>query len=189
MEVSDAIRARRAGRMFDTRPIEPEKVRALIEAMRLAPSCNNNQPWRAVFCMGEALPRVKACLNRGNVWGTPAPLIVVIASGADDDCRLSEGRDYFMFGCGLSVGEMLLRATEIGLVAHPIAGYDPVKVREAVGVPPDYIVVTLIICGYPGTDDSLLSEKQKYQQAERPPRKPVGENFFLDSWGSGFPDG
>lgn len=189
MDVAEAIRARRAFRIFDPKPIEVEKVWALVETMRLSASCNNNQPWRAVFSMGESLHRVKECLNRGNVWGTPAPLIIVIAARPPDDCRLSEGRDYYLFGCGLAVGQMLLRATELGLVAHPIAGYDPLKVHDAVGIPADYTVITLIICGYPGTDDSLLSEKQKLQQIHRPERKPVGENFFVDEWGSGFPEG
>jgi nitroreductase len=44
MDVIDAIHKRRAMRKFDSRPIETEKVTSLVEAMRLAPSCNNNRP-------------------------------------------------------------------------------------------------------------------------------------------------
>jgi nitroreductase len=186
MEVADAIHTRRANRVFDPRPIEEDKIRALVEVMRLAPSCNNHQPWRAIFCTGEALGRVKGALNKGNVWATPAPLIVVIATKPADDCRLGEGRDYYKFSCGLAVGQMLLRAVDLGLTAHPIAGYDPVKAREALSIPNDYVVLTFVICGYQGTDESLLSDKQKLEQRERPPRKPVEENFFRDGWGRPF---
>ena len=169
--------------MFDPRPIEEEHIEALVEAMRLAPSCNNNQPWRVIFCSGDPLPRLKEALTKGNVWATATPLIITVAGKPSDDCRSNEGRDYFKFSCGLAVGQMLLRATELGIVTHPIAGFDPVKVREVLEVPPDYVVIALIICGYPGTDESLLSDKQKAQQRVRPERRPAGDNFFRDGWG------
>jgi len=186
MEVIDAIRRRRANRVFDSRPVEKEKMDALIEAMTLAPSCGNNQPWRALFCTGEALAKVKECLDKGNVWATTAPLIIVIAAKPSDDCRQNEGRDYYQFSTGLAVGEMLLRAIELGLTIHPIAGFNPVKAREALGIPKDYVVITFVMCGYLGTDESLLSDKQKLEQRQRPERKPTGENFFRDSWGQPY---
>lgn len=81
---------------------------------------------------------------------------------------------------------MELRATELGLICHPIAGFDPIKAKQILGIPEDYVVITFVICGYPGTDDSLLSDKQKAAEIERPARKPVGENFYLDKWGNPY---
>jgi nitroreductase len=188
VDVAEAIHKRRALRALQDRPIEDEKVEALIEAARLAPSCNNFQPWRLVFARGaESLAAVKAGMNKGNVWTTRAPLIIVVASKEDDDCKLSDRRNYFLFGCGLAIGQLVLRATELGLVAHPIAGYDPAKIRAAVGIPEEYVIITTVICGYPGGDDSLLSEKQKATEKARPERKPVGENIFLDKWANPYP--
>lgn len=188
MDVVEAIHRRRALRAIQVKPIEDEKVEALIEAARLAPSCNNNQPWRLIFVRGEeALAAVRAGMNKGNVWTTRAPLIIVVASKDEDDCVLSDRRNYFLFGCGLAIGQLVLRATELGLVAHPIAGYDPVKIRAAVGVPEPYTIITTVICGYPGGDDSLLSDKQKAIEKTRPDRKPVAENIFLDKWANPYP--
>jgi nitroreductase len=188
VDVFEAVRTRRAKRALQDRPIEDDKVEALIEAARLAPSCNNFQPWRLVFVRGkEALDAVKAGMNKGNVWTTRSPLIIVVAAKEDDDCMLSDRRNYFLFGCGLAIGELMLRATELGLIAHPIAGYDPAKVRAAVGIPEQYIIITTVICGYPGGDDSLLSDKQKLTEKTRPERKPVGENMFLDKWANPYP--
>lgn len=187
MEVIDAIHARRATRTIDSRPVEEEKVASLVEAMRLAPSCINNQPWRVVVCRDQdALGKAKTALSKGNVWGTPAPIIFVLAAKLEEDCHLSDHRDYFLFGCGLAVGEMLLRATELGLIAHPIAGYDPLIHKKELGIPEDHVVITTIIIGYPGTDRSLLSDKQKAQELVRPERKPVGDNFFEGKWGVPF---
>ncbi len=184
MEVAEAVRTRRAKRSLSEKHIEDAEVLSLVEAARLSASCFNNQPWRMVFCRrGPALESVKAALAKGNVWATRADTVIVVAARETDDCQLSDRRDYYRFDCGLALGQLLLRATELGIIAHPIAGYDPAKVRSALGIPDEFVVVTLVICGYPGTDDSLLSEKQKGWEAARPERKPVGENFFIDGWG------
>lgn len=187
MEVVEAIRARRAKRALDSRPVEDEKIEALVEAARLSASCFNNQPWRVVICKGqEALGEIKGTLSKGNVWATRAPVILVVAARPPDDCQLSDRRDYFLFSTGLAIGQLELRATELGLIAHPIAGYDPLKAKGILGIPEDFVVITYVIVGYPSSDDSLLSDKQKQSEAARPERKPVGENFFLDKWGTPF---
>jgi nitroreductase len=187
MEVAEAIRARRAKRVLTERRIEDDKIGSLVEAARLSASCFNNQPWRMVFCRGkESLEAAKSALAKGNVWATRADTIIVVVAKETDDCQLSDRRNYYLFDCGLAVGQLLLRAADLGFIAHPIAGYDPVKVRELLGIPDDYVVITFIICAYEGTDDSLLSDKQKGWERERPERKPANENFFLDRWGRPF---
>ena len=185
MEVREAIQERRARRMFDTRPIEEDKVRLLIEAMRLAPSCNNNQPWRIVVANDrESLDKIKVAISRGNAYAKNAPLIFAVCGKYEDDCHLNDRRDYFLFGCGLAVGEMMLQATEIGLIAHSIAGYDPLMVKRNLNIPDDYVLITLVNIAYPGKDASLLSEKQIEAETTRPERKPIGDNFFKGSWGN-----
>ncbi|HEX9906879.1 MAG TPA: nitroreductase family protein [Thermoplasmata archaeon] len=187
MEVSEAIRKRRARRAIDTRPVEDDKVEALVEAVRLSASCFNNQPWRIVLCKGhESLEAIKGALSKGNQWATRAPLILVVAAKDPDDCKLSDRRDYYLFSVGLSIGQLELRATELGLIAHPIAGYDPLKAKEILGIPPEYVIITLVIVAYPSDDQSLLADKQKEAEATRPERKPVGENFFLDRWNNPY---
>ena len=184
MNVTNAVSLRRSKRAFSSVPITKEEKESLIEAMRLSPSCFNNQPWRVILVDDQpGLEQVWGCLPVGNAWATRAPMVMAVCSRADDDCRLSDDRDYHLFSCGLAVGEMLLAATELGLIAHPIAGYDPVKVKSILGIPEDLVLITLIICGHPGDDMSLLSDKQKTDEQVRPTRKPVSENFFHGRWG------
>jgi nitroreductase len=185
MDVKQAIETRRARRILDTAPIPHEDLMELVQAMRLSPSCNNMQPWRVVAVYDEGpLRDLKAALTKGNAWAQKAPLIFAICARPDDDCRLADRRDYFLFGCGMAVGEMMLRATELGLIAHPIAGYDPLAAKKALGVPDDYILITLVNIGRPGTDASMLSEKQLAAEKERPARRPIGESFFRGKWGA-----
>jgi nitroreductase len=187
VEVAEAINNRRALRAIDARMIEDDKINALVEAARLSASCFNNQPWRFVFCASpESVNLLRTALPKGNAWAARAPMIIVVAAAEKDDCQLGDRRDYFLFDCGLSVGQILLQATELGLVAHPIAGFDSGKVKIILGIPEEYVVITLIICGYRGQDDSLLSDKQKAVETVRPERKPIRDNIFRDSWSKPF---
>lgn len=187
MEVKQAVLKRRATRAFDTRSVPDDIVAELIESMRLSPSCNNNQPWRVIIARDHtSLEAVKGSLPRGNSWALKAPLIFLVCARLDDDCKLADKRDYYLFSTGLAVGEMLLRATELGLIAHPIAGYDVLSLKQKLEIPDDQVLITLVICGYPGSDVSMLSEKQLLAEKERPPRKLVGENFFDGLWGKPY---
>lgn len=156
----------------------------LVEAMRLSASCNNNQPWRVVVCRSqESLAKARSALSRGNVWATRAPMIMVIAAKPEDDCHdLSDNRNYFLFSSGLAVGQMLLQAIELGMIAHPVAGYDPLVLKRELGIPAEYTVIAMVIIGFLDNDTSLLSEKQKAIELARPERKPLGDNFFDGSW-------
>lgn len=187
MDVEEAIRKRRALRVLSDQPIDDGVARSLIEAARLAPSCFNNQPWRFIIVRSETvLSAVRDALSGGNRWAIRSPLIFVVAAQRDDDCKLSDRRDYFLFDCGLAVSQLIIRAVELGLIAHPIAGYDPDAVKQALDIPDEYVVITLIICAHPGDDDALLSETQREIEQDRPERHPIQEDFFIDFWGRSF---
>jgi peroxiredoxin/nitroreductase len=170
--INPLIRARRAKRALSGDPVPQETLQRLVEAAHLAPSCFNNQPWRFVVATGETLSRVKEALSSGNYWAQPAPAILAVASKRDLDCKLSDGRDYFLFGCGMAVGLLMIQATQMGLIAHPIAGYDPVAVKKALGIPAEYTLITLIVVGKPG-DASALNEKHRETELGPRQRKPL----------------
>ena len=136
----------------------------MIEAAHLAPSCFNNQPWRFLAIDDpEILKQVKGAMPRGNYWTGPAPAIIAVYSKPDLDCQLSDRRDYYQFGCGMAVGNLMVQATQMGLIAHPIAGYNPVKVKEILGIPAEYVLITLVVLGRPG-DSADLSEKHRAEE-------------------------
>jgi nitroreductase len=84
------------------------------------------------------------------------------------------GRDYYLFDTGMATAFLILRATELGLVAHPIAGYDEDRVKDLLGIPKDMTVITLVNIGkHSSTIGSLLTEKQAQIEKARPSRKPL----------------
>ena len=175
-ELLSAIEKRRAHRALSDRPVDRTVAERLLQAAHLAPSCGNNQPWRLIAVDDpDTLASIKDALTKGNYWAKPAPLIVAVASRVDLDCRIPDGREYYLFGCGLAVMNLMIQATEMGLVAHPIAGFRQREIKPALGVPDDYTVIALVIVGHPSDDLSGLSEKHKAEEISPRVRRPLDE--------------
>jgi nitroreductase len=101
-----------------------------------------------------------------------------VFSRREDDCIIRD-REYHQFDCGLATAFLILRATELGLVAHPIAGYSPQRAGEILGIPQDYQVITLIIVGHKAeTIGPELNEKQVEWEKQRPERLPLEKVLF-----------
>ncbi|MFC2162196.1 nitroreductase family protein [Candidatus Altiarchaeota archaeon] len=176
MDVKDAIDARRAYRSLAPAEITRELVEDLAISAGLAPSCFNKQPWRFVFTYDEkTLKQLHEALPEGNAWVKYASMIITVFSKKEDDCII-EDRVYNMFDTGMACALLMLRATELGLVAHPIAGYDPEKVRDVLGIPEEYQIITLINAGkHSEKIPDYLSEYQAKTENVRPERKTFDE--------------
>ena len=179
MNITDGIYARRAYRSLEPVEITRELVEDLATHAGLSASCFNNQPWRFVFVYDrERLEEMWGALSRGNKWVELASMIVAVFSRPEDDCRI-RGRIYHQFDAGMATASLILRATELGLVAHPIAGFSPSKVKEILGIPDDYQVITLVNVGK--KSDSVhpyLSEDQARTEKERPERLQLEKYAF-----------
>jgi nitroreductase len=183
VDVNEAIDSRRAYRSLAPVEVTDGMVATMSESAGLAASCYNNQPWRFVFVRNkDVLKRLHEALPRGNQWATAASMIVAVASKPELDCRI-KGRDYFLFDTGMATAHMILAATELGLVAHPIAGYSQSAVKDVLGVPDDVTVIALLIVGKRSSDLSpLLSEEQAAAEKTRPERLPVEKIAFRDAY-------
>jgi nitroreductase len=183
MDVKEAIQNRRAYRSLDPVEITQDLIRDLASYAQLSASCNNNQPWRFVFVYEpEMLKNMHEALSKGNEWAQRASMIIVVLSKKEYDCIIGE-RVYHQFDTGMATAFLILRATELGLVAHPIAGYSPKKTREILGIPDDLEVITLINVGkHATTIYPILSEKQAAIEKKRPERFPLEKFVFLNRY-------
>lgn len=183
MDVIEAINTRRAYRSFDPVEITDELILDLARCAQLAPTCNNNQPARFVFVHSpEMLEKMKPVFSKGNVWCHAASMIVAVCAERESDCLIKD-REYYLFDTGMETALLILRATELGLVAHPIAGYSPMKAREVLGIPEHVQVVTLVQIGrHSATISPVLSEKQAADEKTRPARLPLDQIVFHNGW-------
>ena len=176
----ELLRSRKSTRAIASQPVEEEKLLAILEAARLSASCANNQSWRfLVLNEPEPLERGREALSKGNYWARTAPVLIFGYSKPDLDCKLPGGREYFQFDLGLAVQNILLQATELGLVARPMAGFSPKSVREIFGLPEDMLVLIAIAIGYEGDIASLEERHQTTSLAKRE-RKPLEETVSFN---------
>ncbi|NQT25436.1 nitroreductase family protein [candidate division KSB1 bacterium] len=179
--IDPLIRKRHSARAIDPdRPVPDETLETLIEAARWAPSCFNNQPWRIVVSKDKSLPKVKECLSRGNGWAQDAPVIFTFASKPELGCQKT-GRDYFPLDLGLAIENILLQGISMGLVMHPIAGFDEILLKESLRIPDEYRVHALVIVGHPLPAERMESS-QREKEAQPSERKSAEEIVSWEGW-------
>ncbi len=179
--LNEIVEKRRAYRSLSPVEITLEDIRELAEVSKLAPSCFNKQPWRFVFVRDpEVLEALFKTLSRGNEWATRASMVIGVFSSPELDCKVGK-REYYLFDTGMATAFLILKATEMGLVAHPIAGYDEEAAKRVLGIPSDMTLITLIIVGKHSSEVwEGLSERQKKDEAKRPERLPLERFSFID---------
>lgn len=181
MDVKDVINKRRAFRSLESIEVTDDLIEDLAKSALLAPSCMNNQPWRFVFVKDkDVLNKIFETLPPTNAWVKKASMIIAVLSKPENDCMLGE-RIYYLFDTGMATAFILLRATELDLVAHPIAGFNEEKVKEILNIPSDMRLITLINIGKHSSEiNPNLSDNMKLGEKQRPPRKPLDTIVYLN---------
>ena len=185
--VLEPIRLRRAYRAFDPSPLEPAIEAALWGSVSLAPSAGNSQPARLVVAKSaEARAATIAALSEGNRgWAGVAPLLVAVVANPSHDMvipnRDGTTREMWLLHVGIAVGNLLVQSTAMNLTAHPMAGFDELAVREALGIPDDVRVVTVIAIGRPGVVENLSPDLQKRETVPQT-RLPIDHLVGHDRW-------
>lgn len=184
MELKEVIEKRRAYRSLKPCEINEQMIKDIAKYASLAPSCYNNQPWRFVFVYEkDKLEKLFDALPEGNSWARFSSMIIAVFSKKELDCVIGE-REYFLFDTGMATAFLILRLTDLGLVAHPVAGYDENKVKEILKIPEDMIVITLIVVGEKSDElNPVLSERQRIWEEKRPERLKFEEFCGLNEWG------
>ncbi|MBS3782299.1 MAG: nitroreductase family protein [Candidatus Thermoplasmatota archaeon] len=183
MDVKIAIHERRAYRALEKTEITDELIEDLAKHAQLSPSCYNNQPWNFVFVDDkEMLEKMQDVISPYNEWTKGASLIIAVFSKSEDDCEVDE-RSYHLFDTGMAAGFLQLRATELGLVAHPIAGYDEEETKELLDIPEEYRLITLINVGKHADEPTdYMTEDQIETEKERPEREDPEEFVYRDKY-------
>ncbi|MBY9021118.1 MAG: nitroreductase family protein [Candidatus Lokiarchaeota archaeon] len=181
MSVKETIEKRRAYRSLDPVEISRELIEDLVETAKISPSCGNKQPWRYVFVYDKSvLNELFTVLSEGNKWAEKASMIVGVFSKPENDCIIGE-RLYYLFDTGMATAFLILRATELGLVAHPIAGFKETPAKEILGIPSKMRLITLVIVGkHSEIVNPVLSDSMKLGEKQRPPRKSNDDIIFLN---------
>ena len=157
---------RQSCRSYDeTRAVEKEKLDAVIEAARLAPSACNAQPYRITVCTDSAAKAVaKATQGMGmNKFATQAPVMIVLSEGAYNTTAAAGSKlkknDYRSIDIGILTAYITAQATELGLSTCILGWLDDKQIRKICSL--DSPVRLVIALGYASTDDKLREKKRK----------------------------
>ena len=167
MDFMEIAQQRQSCRSYDeAKAVEPEKLQAVLEAARLAPSACNGQPYQLTVCTGEKAKEV-ALLTRGmggmNKFAVQAPVCIVVSEGAYVRSAAlgarAKGNDYRSMDIGIMVAYLTAEATAQGLSTCILGWFDDDKVRAVCGTnSATRLVITL---GYAAEGDKLRPKKRR----------------------------
>jgi nitroreductase len=167
-KINKLISDRFSPKKFSNKAIEKEKIDALFEAARWAPSCFNEQPWRFIYCNKESpeeWERIFSCLTESNKsWAGSAPVLAISFASTKFTFNGKTNR-FAAYDTGMAVSNLLLQATDMGLFVHQMAGFDSDKARKSLNIPDKYEIFSIMAIGY--LDDEFLSESIEYKAGRK----------------------
>ena len=172
MDISQAIRMKRAVREFTDDPIPEELLTAVVNAGRRAQSSKNRQAWH--FIVVQDRETLIALSQFGQfakqLAGAAAAIVILTPDPAE--------RWSVMFDAGQAAAYIQLAAWELGIGSCPVSIYEPDQARELLGFPPDLHVRAVISLGYPKDPSSLTASPHTGG------RKTLSETISYDRWES-----
>ena len=172
---------------FDEKPVPPQVLKDIFEAASLAPSANNQQPWRYLVGVKGTTTYTKIfdSLKEGNQeWAGKAPVLIAsiaeVVSSYNRKTNIHAWHD-----TALSFSNLIFEATSRDLFVHPMAGFYSENLISAFKIPIDFQPVVVAAIGYRG-DCKDMSESIRQRENKQRIRKPLDEFIFDNEWGKSF---
>jgi nitroreductase len=169
MSVMSQILRRYSVRTYQDRAVEKEKLDAVLEAARLAPSARNMQEWRFVVVREKEIRQklVAAAHNQAFVGEAP---VVIACCGTNADHVMRCGQFSYPIDVAIAMEHMALQAVEEGLGTCWIGSFYEDQVKAILGIPAAVRVVELLTLGYPADKPGVKK------------RVPVEQIACFDRW-------
>ncbi len=186
MEFFEALSTRRSIRRYHERPVEEEKLRAVLGAVRASPSWANQQCWRLVVVRDavarqgiselsylESFFAIKGYKTNPSMKAlAQAPIVIVLCADPAQSGTV-RGQDYYLADAGIAAQSLMLAACAQGLGTVFVGIFQEEPLRDLLGIPENIRVVGLFPLGYP-------AEEKK----EGPKRKPLEDICYFEQWGA-----
>jgi nitroreductase len=170
MNVSDAIRLKRAVRKFQDKSLPEDVARSILNAGRRAQSSKNEQGWQFIAI------RDKSTLKALSECGTYAGHLAGAALGVAILTPNPEGKFQDLFDAGQSAAYMQLAAWELGVGSCLASIYEHEKAREILGFPSEWHLRIALSFGYPLDEEKLSAAPKKGG------RRTLEEIVHWDKW-------
>ena len=174
-------------RSFAEREVSRETLARVFEAARWAASSYNEQPWR--FLVGtrgsDTYRKIFESLGEFNRnWARTAPVLILGVALTGFSHNGAPNR-HALYDLGAAASYMTLQAAALGLATHQMAGFDPEKARELLGIPADCAIGAVIALGYQD-EPAKLGDDGLIKQETTPRQRKALREFVLEAWGNGM---
>ena len=155
MNVSDAIRLKRAVRKFQDKPLPDDVIRKILNAGRRSQSSKNEQGWQFIVIRNKAT--LKALSETGTYAGHLAGAAMAVAILTPDPTAKFQ----MMFDAGQAAAYMQLLACELGIGSCLASIYELEKARAILGFPPEWHLRIALSFGYALEEEKISAPPKK----------------------------
>ena len=150
MSIIDVMRTRRSTRKYKPDPVPEEVFLRVMEAVRIAPSGKNLQPWHFVIVKDKNMKEKLAESSAHQYFIAEAPIVIVACAYPENSyAKMGRYMKSWPVDVAIAVDHLMLKAEEEGLGTCWIGSFREKEVKEHLGVPGDVKVLALTPLGYP----------------------------------------
>ena len=164
------VTTRQSVRKYKTTPVARELLIQCVEAVRLAPSACNAQPWKFILVTDESLKNEianhAASLGMNKFCAQASAIAVVVLEKPNLTSKIGsvlQGKEYTLIDIGIAAEHFCLQATELGLGTCMVGWFNEKKIQRALKIPSSKRIPLFITIGY---SDDEPREKNRKQFSE-----------------------
>ena len=159
MEYSELIAARYSVRAYRPDLVEDEKLEAVLEAARLAPTAANRQPFQLIVMHTKGREEQIGKIYR-RPWFVQAPLVIgVCAISSLAWVRESDRFNARLIDAAIVADHLILAAANLGLGTCWVAAFNVEAARSVMGLPDEAEPVIFTPLGYPADQPGPKTRK------------------------------
>ncbi|MFN2119220.1 MAG: nitroreductase family protein [Anaerolineales bacterium] len=162
MEFFQVVERRRSIRLFEQRPIEPDKVQRILGTIQSAPSAGNLQSYEVYLVRGaqERASLVRAAGDQDFLARAPLVLVFCAHAGRAATKYGARGTElYCVQDATIACTFAMLAATALELSSVWVGAFNEEAVKQIIGAPRDQHPVAILPIGYPAETPSLRERR------------------------------
>lgn len=147
MEYFEVVEKRQSVRKYQSRPIELDRLEAILKAASLAPSAGNFQAYEIYVTTKQSMRDALAKTTWDMAWIAKAPLLIIFCTHAKR-CQYPGSDACAMQDASVATTQAMLAVTALGLGACWVGAFDPTRVAEVIGAPEGVRPMSVLAIGY-----------------------------------------
>ena len=165
MEFKDVIKDRHSFREYSEKEVEPEKLKAVLDAVKSSPSAGNLQSYKVYIVKKKETKEAIMQVSHDQEFILQAPLLLIFCADKNPGYKYGEkGAElYSVQDATIAATYSQLAATDQGLGTVWVGAFDPLEVSRLIDAEPHHVPVAIIPLGYP-TDEPRPRERKHIDQ-------------------------